>query len=1235
MSLRLRLLLGILVSTGCPLQEQLVCVLFYLKYFLLSVDDASALKVTIPALWPLSGVLSNSLTIPCYVSQSSSTFHAGRRAVLGMPRVKWSYISNGRESEILVARGQKVKVSEAYKLRVSLPHYPESPTDFSLTLKELRSNDSGIYRCEVQRGLEDSQDLVEVKVKGVVFLYRDALTRYAFTFEKAQWACAGIGASIATPEQLLAAYHSGYEQCDAGWIADQTVRYPIQAPRAACYGDMDGYPGVRNYGVVDPEDMYDVYCYVEDLKGEVFSNSTPEKFTLEEAKRFCEEQGAEIATTGQLYAAWNEGLDQCDPGWLADGSVRYPIVTPRERCGGSLPGVKTIYLFKNQTGFPDPSSRYNVFCLRGREKPFTDSPLGYQSTEPEDVTGVTEMVEETSLPMAVGGNEARGIHDNIMLSENNASLNYENPSTKNPPKQNILTISQYELTITSSRELTTFAIAEPMRDLESVTEVTSFLTETSPDVSGSGAQVVEMEHSRFHDASGVPTTPSYSQEQAGQGVEEITLKGHGKLAPEIIDTVGQINSKLGGTVPDQHMEGSTESSGVHEPVGVSTTVMSTLQVGTEHSGVSGETSGSHLFESKEPEASGELYSGTVPITTIKEATDLGTEGTPASELTTTPAAYEDMTTLESKGITGFELSTPPVDLFKEATEERLEGILKSGPHFDLFTEQEMEIPSTTFPLTTSPPQPIKPTERASLGEGMSLSVSSRSLNYLNFYDSNTDHSHCPGACRSPSRVPHGSIQGKGISTTIGTIIPPHMFLHLTHEPPDGKNGPAMYMSQRQVDPCSECDTGGWLITKKTTVSLKLTTITLLITSVSSQTSHQACWEQISRTNSQAYQNFCQGSPRRKFLASGFILTSSTLARVSAILVQNSTVSKIIFLPYNTTTTITRKVNTLDCSVHSLSNTPGESPLCCLKLQNAHEEKKSPSSFQSHETMSPSARTKPHAHPQSWIKNATALVLSAILGARSPENQEPWINMGFISDVFPNRVRTNFISDGCFPNPCENGGTCIEERDGVKCMCLPSYGGELCETSLDDCNPGWEKFQGFCYRHFTYRHSWEDAEQHCRMWGGYLASVMSPEEQNFINNRFKEYQWIGLNDRTIEGDFRWSDGNPLLYENWYHGQPDSYFLSGEDCVVMVWHDGGRWSDVPCNYHLSYTCKMGISTCGAPPAVENAKTSGKPKPRYETHAIVRYQCNEGFTQQHSPVISCQADGKWERPQIACLP
>ncbi|MEQ2251889.1 hypothetical protein ILYODFUR_015830 [Ilyodon furcidens] len=109
----------------------------------------------------------------------------------------------------------------------------------------------------------------------------------------------------------------------------------------------------------------------------------------------------------------------------------------------------------------------------------------------------------------------------------------------------------------------------------------------------------------------------------------------------------------------------------------------------------------------------------------------------------------------------------------------------------------------------------------------------------------------------------------------------------------------------------------------------------------------------------------------------------------------------------------------------------------------------------------------------------------------------------------------------------------------------------------------------------------------------------------------------------------------LYENWYRGQPDSYFLSGEDCVVMVWHDSGRWSDVPCNYHLAYTCKKGTSHCGPPPKVRNASIFGKTRQRYETNAVVRYHCSEGFQQRLNPLVRCLPGGQWERPQILCIP
>lgn len=95
--------------------------------------------------------------------------------------------------------------------------------------------------------------------------------------------------------------------------------------------------------------------------------SSPRKFTWEEAKAACESLRVEMATTGQLYAAWNQGMDHCNPGWLADGSVRYPIVIPSEKCGGNMPGVKTLFLFRNQTGFPDPQSKFDVFCFKGKQ----------------------------------------------------------------------------------------------------------------------------------------------------------------------------------------------------------------------------------------------------------------------------------------------------------------------------------------------------------------------------------------------------------------------------------------------------------------------------------------------------------------------------------------------------------------------------------------------------------------------------------------------------------------------------------------------------------------------------------------------------------------------------------------------------------------------------------------------------------------------------------------------------
>lgn len=51
---------------------------------------------------------------------------------------------------------------------------------------------------------------------------------------------------------------------------------------------------------------------------------------------------------------------------------------------------------------------------------------------------------------------------------------------------------------------------------------------------------------------------------------------------------------------------------------------------------------------------------------------------------------------------------------------------------------------------------------------------------------------------------------------------------------------------------------------------------------------------------------------------------------------------------------------------------------------------------------------------------------------------------------------------------------------------------------EGCDHSWKKFHGHCYKFFTRRHTWEDAEKDCRELSGHLTSVTSSMEQDFLN-----------------------------------------------------------------------------------------------------------------------------------------
>lgn len=147
----------------------------------------------------------------------------------------------------------------------------------------------------------------------------------------------------------------------------------------------------------------------------------------------------------------------------------------------------------------------------------------------------------------------------------------------------------------------------------------------------------------------------------------------------------------------------------------------------------------------------------------------------------------------------------------------------------------------------------------------------------------------------------------------------------------------------------------------------------------------------------------------------------------------------------------------------------------------------------------------------------------------------------------------------------------------------STGSDTLEVSLVEPGEVFFPDNGHLYEYISSTLTWTQAEaaaEALTRYGsaGYLTTITSAEENDFVADRLENAGWMGASDAAVEDDWKWVTGPETgtsfwsgdqsgsavggNYENWNTGEPNDSG-SNEDCGQFLAGASGLWNDLPCS------------------------------------------------------------------------